>query len=161
MSSATETINKLSEALNTLITAYEALQQENNGLNDTVRQLKDEKSKLENAKIKIEQENSSLHENVTALSDNSEQQNNSMYNMLDKIEILLGSEVAKKDLVSPIGQDESIVNDHNKAQNSLIEDEITALATHDSEPSSESPGEEKDNKIDLNRMASLLNGFNK
>jgi len=160
MSSATETINKLSEALNTLITAYEALQQENNGLNDTIKQLKDEKSKLENDKTKMEQENNNLHENVTALSDNSEQQNNSMYNMLDKIEILLGNEVAKNESSPPLRQDEPSIVDHNETQ-SLIEDEATALATEDLEPSTESSSDEKDNKIDLNRMASLLNGFNK
>jgi len=165
MSSATETINKLSEALNTLITAYEELQGENNKLEVVITQLKaekanvqEEKNKLEEEKTKVEQEKNSLQDNLTTLSDNSEEQNNSMYNMLDKIELLLSNEVAvptyekKDEEASEVIEKEPILESQAN-----IEEEVTSLLTEDKKE----PENNSDNKIDLNRMASLLNGFNK
>jgi len=165
MSSATETINKLSEALNTLITAYEELQGENNKLEVVITQLKaekanvqEEKNKLEEEKAKVEQEKNSLQDNLTTLSDNSEEQNNSMYNMLDKIELLLSNEVAvptydnKSEVSNEIIEKEPILESQTN-----VEEEVTSLLTEDKKE----PENNSDNKIDLNRMASLLNGFNK
>lgn len=165
MSSATETINKLSEALNTLITAYEELQGENNKLEVVITQLKaekanvqEEKNKLEEEKAKVEQEKNSLQDNLTTLSDNSEEQNNSMYNMLDKIELLLSNEVAvptydeKSHASNEIIEQEPVLESQTN-----VEEEVTSLLTEDKKE----PENNSDNKIDLNRMASLLNGFNK
>ncbi|RDX33919.1 hypothetical protein DZA31_00200 [Arcobacter sp. HD9-500m-PIT-SAG02] len=165
MSSASETINKLSEALNTLITAYEELQGENNKLEVVITQLKEEKAnvqeekkKLEEEKEKVEQEKNSLQDNLATLSDNSEEQNNSMYNMLDKIELLLSNEVSvpnyeKKDEVpNEVIEKEPILESQAK-----INEEVSPLLKEDNKE----PENNSDNKIDLNRMASLLNGFNK
>jgi len=165
MSTATETISKLSEALNTLITAYEELQGENNKLEVVITQLKEEKAnveaeknKLEEAKAKVEEENFSLQDNLTTLSDNSEEQNNSMYNMLDKIELLLSNEVAvptyeKKE---EIPNEPMVKNELENSQN-IVDEEVISLLAEDKKEPENNP----DNKIDLNRMASLLNGFNK
>jgi len=165
MSSATETINKLSEALNTLITAYEELQGENNKLEVVITQLKEEKAnvqeeknKLEEEKTKVEQEKNSLQDNLTTLSDNSEEQNNSMYNMLDKIELLLSNEVAvpsyekKEEVPNAVIEKEPLLESQAN-----LEEEVTSLLAEDKKE----PENNSDNKIDLNRMASLLNGFNK
>ena len=143
MSSAQETINKLSEALNTLITAYEELQNVNSGLKNTITELKEDKEK-------ILQENSSLQNNVSVLSDSTEQQNSSMYNMLDKIESLLGSDFTK--------EIESNEKEEFPAIHASI-DESESLPLDELELESIEP--EKDKKIDLDRMASMLNGFNK
>jgi len=169
MSSATETINKLSEALNTLITAYEELQGENNKLEVVITQLKEEKAnveqeknKLEEAKAKVEEENFSLQDNLTTLSDNSEEQNTSMYNMLDKIELLLSNEVAvptynKKEAAQETSVNKPVVNQEPEKSQSIVDDEVSTLLQEDKKEPENNP----DNKIDLNRMASLLNGFNK
>ena len=154
MSSAQETINKLSEALNTLITAYEELQNENSDLQKVVSQLKAEKEK-------IIQENNNLQDNVSVLSDNTEQQNSSMYNMLDKIELLLSSDTAEK-----IKEVDTFDNNVPVGFNAVdIKNEDEVLPIPEDEPEDENPDADadadKDNKIDLNRMASLLNGFNK
>ncbi|NQY92630.1 MAG: hypothetical protein HRT43_00570 [Campylobacteraceae bacterium] len=158
MSSATETINKLSEALNTLIKAYEELQTENNGLQSVITQLKADKSKLEDEKNKAERENNNLQNNLNTLSDNSEEQNSSMYNMLDKIELLLSKEVAmptyeKKDEPKDVVLEDNRIDESQKA----VDEEVSTLLA-DEKPE---PAANTENKIDLNRMASLLNGFNK
>lgn len=157
MSSAQETINKLSEALNTLIKAYEELQNENSDLKKVVVQLKEEK-------VKIIQENNNLQDNVSILSDNTEQQNSSMYNMLDKIELLLSSDVKEKIKEVDAFENNEFKNDHTEpagfnAVDTTKEDEV--LPVLENEPEEENLETSKDNKIDLNRMASLLNGFNK
>jgi predicted nucleic acid-binding Zn-ribbon protein len=166
MSSATETINKLSEALNTLIKAYEELQNDNNDLQNVITQLKqekakveEEKAKVEEEKVKVEEENNSLLNNVEALSDNTEQQNSSMYNMLDKIESLLGSDVQKSSEVPKIETCiDDVISEESNNSEPEVDNEVISLLD---EEEKDAPSEEKDNKIDLNRMASLLNGFNK
>ncbi len=164
MSSAQETINKLSEALNTLITAYEELQNENNGLKNVNSDFKKENNDLKNVitqlkadKEKIVQENNNLHDNVSVLSNNTEEQNSSMYNMLDKIESLLGNEI----------QIENKVVEKKEEKKTMREPEIPSLIENEVESEAVPIVDEIDNdsasdsKIDLNRMASMLNGFNK
>lgn len=161
MSTGTETINKLSEALSTLIVAYEKLQKENSDLHGEVKTLKSEKEQIITEKEQVVFELNTLKEDVNVLSDNSEQQNNSMYSMLDKIESLLGDSNKNTEVKSDEAQIDEIVTQEIE---NIIDDQEEYKpeipVSHNIEEEKEVENSEN-NKIDLNRMASLLNGFNK
>lgn len=132
MSNNSDTIVKLSEALNTLIGAYEKLQDENSGLKSKIKSLEEEKEDLE---LKLDE-----YENTT------EKQNTNINSMLGKIESLLGN--AKKE-------------DTNTPSNSFFgtSEVIEESEEVEIEIKEESASSSSENKIDLDRMASLLNGF--
>lgn len=166
MSTPNETIAKLSNALNTLIGAYEELQKENNKLTTQVKNITEEKDKLALEKEQVIMDMNNLQKDVTVLSDNSNQQNDSMYSMLSKIESLLGGETAKQ------GEDENLSEEILEAQldevisdaGSLYENRNISSNEENIKENNKSDDieiEQSNNKIDLNRMASLLNGFNK
>ncbi len=134
-----ETIAKLNEALSKLITAYEKLQEENNVLNNQIEKLTLEKSSL----IK---EKESLEEDLSKYEDVNVQQNNNINSMLGKIESLLGHD--KKSDAKPTSREHNEEKYHNFA-NELPKEEP------------ENKAENSSGKLDLNRMASLLNGLNK
>ncbi len=137
-----ETIAKLNEALNTLIKAYEQLQNENILLEEKISNLEKEKNELEN-------KNRNLENNVIELNDSTEKQNNNINSMLNKIESLLDNKKEK----APID------SSYKKENNEVVEDdELLEEKNLDKNYSSQTTTNE--NKIDLNRMASLLNGFN-
>jgi len=168
MSTANETISKLSEALNTLIVAYEELQKENEKLNTQINDLTIEKEQvtqereiLSKEKEQALQELNDLQKDVNVLSDNSDQQNSSMYNMLDKIESLLGNDTPV-DKIEKLPEREVIASHVDEVFNDKQELEVEKSSIpvlEESEPTTST--EQDSNKIDLNRMASLLNGFNK
>lgn len=166
MSTANETISKLSEALNTLIGAYEELQKENDKLNTQINDLTQVKEKiarekelLSSEKKQALQELNDLQNDVNVLSDNSEQQNSSMYSMLDKIESLLGNESnepTKEEVI--LDHQDDVFNDKQELE---VESPILDIPQTEELKNSDNPTQDQNNKIDLNRMASLLNGFNK
>ena len=140
----TKTINKLSEALNTLIISYENLQKENNRLERVIKTIEEEKEVLK-------QKNDTLQEDVNSLSNSSQQQDSSMDNMLNKIESLLDGKVdetTQNDNKSEVIYDKEVNNKQTDVLSLIDEKEQEEITS-------------KDDKIDLNRMASLLNGFNK
>ena len=107
-----------------------------------------------------------LQKDVNVLSDNSEQQNDSMYSMLNKIESLLGNESDsaqsqnKEEIID--AKLEEVISDAPSFDdinlNSADESKEAETNSLNNNPNNE---EEANSKIDLNRMASLLNGFNK
>ena len=151
-----ETISKLNNALNTLIKAYEELQEEKYSLETRVSELEDEVLDLETVKEDLET-------NVTDLTSNTEEDNTNISSMLGKIEGLLNKKVSDN-----IEEDTSAVNEEkNIVEEIKLEDtpeDATLSLYGSSDKSSEAKEEDKkdsdDSKIDLNRMASLLNGFN-
>lgn len=136
MSNNSDTISQLSEALNSLIIAYEELQNENNGLKSEINNLKSEKD--------------SLKHRLEEFENNTQQQNNNISSMLGKIESLLGNNKGKTNDLGFMATQKPFE---------------TRESTTISQPSKqEEPKETQDSgetKIDLNRMASLLNGLGK
>lgn len=141
-----DTISKLNEALSKLITAYEKLEEENNVLHNQIEKLTLEKSSL----IK---EKEILEEDLSHYENSNKQQTNNINSMLGKIESLLGND--KKD--QPSNQ-----TAQQPSSSSSSVDEIAMKNIEDSlkedVPAKNSSGSEE-SKLDLNRMASLLNGF--
>lgn len=180
-----ETIAKLSDALNTLIGAYEDLQNENTAISNKLKQVEDEKNELEESINNLRSDKTALEDNLDNLQDNKQKEHTNINSMLGKIQNLLGNKTSKEEL--PILEEIKIpdnteqkeirseyqadlitenifdtVNlDDNKDDND-IEDETSVadldLSGLDYSAKVEEKKEE-DGKLDLNRMASLLNGF--
>lgn len=176
MSTNTDTVLKLNEALTELIGAYEKLQKENDEIVAKNKELEEE---LNN----IKKDKESIETNYKELNKSTEKQETNINSMLGKIESLLGvnknsSQKELKDIVV-----EEVEEEQNEAQ-SIEENIFNVPAQHEIEKESAEPTsvsdinikesvdisitkveeemkEEDDNKLDLNRMASLLNGFNK
>ncbi|PHO12288.1 hypothetical protein CPG38_08550 [Malaciobacter marinus] len=159
-----ETITKLNEALNTLIKAYEELQNENTLLEEKIDNLNKDKKELEAKVGGLEDKNRNLEDNVNELNDSTEKQNNNINSMLGKIENLLGSKKNsnkyEKDNNNKFDsrEKETFIKEQDNSKNSsldqILEEEIDNTSANFKESSN------SENKIDLNRMASLLNGFN-
>lgn len=153
-----ETISKLSEALNTLIGAYEDLQNEKNELEKTILQLKDEKNDLD--------------KKLNDFSNNNERQNSNINSMLGKIENILGNAPVKEEKKQ---EKENIPKKETEIKETPLETAniFDSVNTHKEEnivesievspinDTKEEVVEKEDEKLDLNRMASLLNGFNR
>ena len=151
-----ETILKLNEALSTLIKAYEELQEDNTNLKSRINELEDEVLELESAKEDLEK-------NVDEFKDHTQKDRSNISTMLGKIESILNrkasdvstgvkTEEKKENILNleSTSNTNTNTNSENNPLNVLKKDE-----TKDEESSNGSS-----NKIDLNRMASLLNGFN-
>ena len=148
-----ETISKLNNALSTLIKAYEELQDENNNLKNRITELEDEVLDLEAAKEDLEK-------NVDEFKNNTQEDRSNISTMLGKIESILNKKspldttsnsssikVEEKKEVETNKEEPNILNTNpNSFENVLQKEEVKE--------------ESNSNKIDLNRMASLLNGFN-
>lgn len=149
-----ETISKLSEALNTLIGAYEDLQNEKNELDKRIKQLEDEKG--------------DLGKKLNDVNNNNERQNTNINSMLGKIENILGNN-NPKELEKEVIKEEKIQKENEIKENSHettnIFDSIEPVKKEnlniEVEPIKIEKNEKEDEKLDLNRMASLLNGFNR
>lgn len=152
MNTNSDTVLKLSEALNNLIKAYEELQNENN-------QIKEHNEKLEKQISEIAVEKESLETNFEELNENTEKQETNINSMLGKIESLLGVKSSPKKEIKDIIVEEPAKPEPIVAQESL-EIEHNIFNTPVENEMKEEPKRE-DNSLDLNRMASLLNGFNK
>ena len=136
-----ETIAKLNEALSKLITAYEKLQEENNVLNNQIEKLTLEKSSLTKEKESLEAD-LGKYENVN------QQQNTNINSMLGKIESLLGHE--KSPNTQPRREEVDTYESNQVSVNKAsVQDEY------------DTKSDSSNGKLDLNRMASLLNGLNK
>ncbi len=150
-----ETISKLNNALSTLIKAYEELQDENNGLKNRITELEDEVLDLEAAKEDLEK-------NVDEFKNNTQADNSNITTMLGKIESILNKqagEVTKTTVLNSVKEEEKKIEE--KKEEEVKEEEANVLNTLNSfENVLKKEEESNSNKIDLNRMASLLNGFN-
>jgi FtsZ-binding cell division protein ZapB len=158
----TETISKLNNALNTLINAYEELQEENSELKKNVEG-------LETALLDVMTSKEELEDEINNLNDGKEEDNSNINTMLGKIESLLTQKV--NDDVSVTKDKEEVITkekeDETKEPSLLDTTNEQASFFNDNDIKEENetkPKEDEfktdDNKIDLNRMASLLNGFN-
>ena len=139
------TTQKLSEALNTLINAYEELQKENEGLQNTI-------TDLNNKITNLESKNKELEDNVDNLNDNTQKQESDITSMLGKIESLL--HIRKSDSTKDKAIESEPVKEEEPYASSISVEDIK-LETESSAP------QQNSSKIDLNRMESLLSGFNK
>jgi|GEM_PF-534862 len=169
-----ETITKLNDALEKLINAYEILQNSYDELEGENKKLNEEIKNLKEKVNHLEAEKRDLEDNVNVLEDTKEKDTNNMNNMLTKIEGLLGKK--KGSLLTPDTNktDTSNPNEYKKEEEgeekpSAVKDaraamgEIVVDSKSKEEPSdsdTEKGNSSSENKIDLNRMASLLNGFN-
>ncbi|OPX27839.1 MAG: hypothetical protein B1H07_00115 [Campylobacteraceae bacterium 4484_166] len=130
----TQTIDKLQEALEKLLVAYEELQAQNNNLNDDIRSLKDQNSELADKLSMYEKDN--------------DDKSNAMDDMLDKIETVLEEDENRpsanrfetkesdEDRLSVDADDESIVNANTSKKD-----------------------EQKTEKLQLNKLDNLMEGF--
>ncbi|NVJ53378.1 MAG: hypothetical protein HWD90_06765 [Campylobacteraceae bacterium] len=168
-----ETIAKLNEALEKLIVAYEQLQNSYDQLQDEHNTLENENEKLnsENNKLKdkisaLEAETRNLEDNLNSLQDSSEKDSSNINSMLSKIEGLL----SKKAHPEKHSYDEDTSKVRETIQEVIVDKKSDTLPLDNTEVSDEiKENKETQNnntsgssseKIDLNRMASLLNGFN-
>ncbi len=148
-----ETITKLNEALSTLIKAYEELQEDNTNLKARINELEDEVLELESVKEDLEK-------NVDDFKDNTEKDKSNISTMLGKIEDILNK---KAPSVSTTPASLNIVTETPKEPEEVKEEkqnDIFSASTSNYPLKEEAKDESNSNKIDLNRMASLLNGFN-
>ena len=135
-----ETISKLNEALTTLIKAYEELQGENNKLKNRITELEDEVLELETVKEDLEK-------NVDEFKNHTQEDNSNITSMLGKIESLLNNKPSSSTENKTLFDTPKV-----EEKEEVVAEEPNILNTPAEDTSS--------NKIDLNRMASLLNGFN-
>ncbi|MDD2291826.1 MAG: hypothetical protein PHV52_06080 [Aliarcobacter sp.] len=159
-----ETISKLNEALSTLIKAYEELQEENTGLKARINELEDEVLELESTKEDLEK-------NVDEFKDHTEKDKSNISTMLGKIESILSR---KSSTPTPSVSSTTTPSSSSTVTPEIAKDKIeekkddifsasvnpTANSLYDNTKKEEPKEESNSNKIDLNRMASLLNGFN-
>ena len=142
-----ETISKLNEALGTLIKAYEELQDENANLKARINELEDEVLELESTKEDLEK-------NVDEFKDHTEKDKSNISTMLGKIESIL----TKKATSTTASTVSTTVTPEVKEK---VEEKPSDIFSASVTTEKEAPKEESNSgKIDLNRMASLLNGFN-
>lgn len=157
-----ETILKLNEALSTLIKAYEELQEDNTNLKSRINELEDEVLELESAKEDLEK-------NVDEFKDHTQKDKSNISTMLGKIESILNkkSSTSTSSTNSVSTPNTSATPEVPKEKIEDKKDDIFSASVNPTTTNSlydnkkEEPKEESNsNKIDLNRMASLLNGFN-
>lgn len=166
-----ETISKLNNALQTLIKAYEELQEKNNNNLEKIAELEEDVLNLELVKEALEKE-------VSELKDNTEQDKTNIYSMLGKIEDILSKkdeaqyvsfskpeneikEEQKQEDTEEDTQDESESNlEENSSEEDKAKDESAALLNSFENVLNKKEEQKDDNKLDLSRMSSLLNGFN-
>jgi FtsZ-binding cell division protein ZapB len=151
-----ETILKLNEALSTLIKAYEELQEENTGLKARINELEDEVLDLESAKEDLEK-------NVDEFKNHTEKDKSNISSMLGKIESILNKKSSNTSTTSSNHTSSTPV----ETPKEKVEEKKDDIFSNPSNPASNTlldnvkkEEESNSNKIDLNRMASLLNGFN-
>ena len=154
-----ETISKLNNALSTLIKAYEELQDENTGLKARINELEDEVLDLESAKEDLEK-------NVDEFKNHTEKDKSNISTMLGKIESILTKKSSSNapsvtsiaTSSAPEIEKEKIEEKKDDIFSTPVNSNVNSL--YDNTKKEEPKEESNSNKIDLNRMASLLNGFN-
>jgi len=133
-----ETIEKLNEALNQLIDAYEILQDKNTSLENEIKQKNDNINDLES---KLNDANG-----------HTEVQSNKMDGMLNRIQSLL--------TVSNSNYKNESLNENLNENDSDDEIDLTINEEDTKENNNNNDLLKNNNKIDLGRMESLLNGLN-
>ncbi|MBI3873589.1 MAG: hypothetical protein HY307_00980 [Arcobacter sp.] len=128
-----ETIEKLNDALNHLIDAYEALQLKNDETNE---KLTEQIAKNRELEFQLSDVNTTI-----------DKRENKMDGMLNKIHKLLSS--PKTDMADSSSEYKEEFNDSIYSSGSILDIKL------------DNKVEDKANKIDLGRMESLLNGLNK
>lgn len=162
-----ETISKLNNALQTLIKAYEELQDKNNNNLEKIAELEEDVLNLELVKEALEKE-------VSELKDNTEQDKTNIYSMLGKIEDIL-SKKDENQYVS-FSKSENEIEEEQKEEEAeeKLDSNLEETTSKEDEAKNESAeilnsfenvlnkkeDQKDDNKLDLSRMSSLLNGFN-
>ncbi len=163
-----ETIAKLNDALEKLIKGYEELQNSYEQLQDENNKLNSEVSNLKDKIADLEENKRILEDNVNELQDNTEKDSSNISSMLDKIEGLLNKKnhpaapnYSKKEegsnypsFLEKEHSDNILDIDSSESSNKDFKDSFGGIVE-------EKKQDESSDKIDLNRMASLLNGFNK
>lgn len=156
-----DTISKLNNALHTLIKAYEELQLENNNNKERIAELEDEVFNLELVKEGLDKE-------VYDLRNNTEQDKSNITSMLGKIEDILNKKdelpqyvsfSKKEEKVETIVEKEQEVDEEKHEDSSKEEIEATNLLNSFENVLNKKDEQKDDNKLDLTRMSSLLNGF--
>lgn len=195
MNNNNDTISKLSEALTTLISAYEELQKECDTLESAKKELEEKNKNLESeiidlksSKDALQNEKNDLEIKLSEVNSHNEVAGTNINSMLSKIETILkkkqdDNDEDKKDFntASPSNQSSTpnVATDSSKyaslriGEDSKIDDDEFETTPIMKEPLKRDRPEsvsvndlqldsvKKDDKIDLSRMASLLNGFNK
>ena len=164
MNNNSDTISKLSDALSNLINAYETLQKEK-------EDLEKENESLKNNIKEIESLNNELNGKLNEINSTNEKHGSNINSMLSKIENILKVGDKKKDYNE---EPSTTINSTSSIRTPVINDDEEFLTTPviSSEaflkPKAEAVKvddiqleKKSEEKIDLNRMASLLNGFNK
>ena len=152
-----ETISKLNEALSNLIKAYEQLQQHNETLENKIDMLENEIADLKQTKENLENQLGEINEHT-------QKDNSNISTMLGRIETLLSNKKANDSQEEKI--QESMPSDISVVEDITSNEDVNLLSPLNNQQVDEKPFvKEEDssnsNKIDLNRMASLLNGFNR
>jgi len=139
-----ETISKLNNALEKLIEGYEQLQSQHESLKSEYDALNDKNTNLKEKINMLESQNRNLEDNVNTLQDSTQKDSNNINTMLDKIEGLLSNKRMHDEITSP---------PKKKDEKATLEKNLL------NEEANEENTSNKENKIDLNRMTSLLNGL--
>lgn len=153
-----EQIGRLTSKLAQLVEKYLKLQQDNDSLNATIEKLILEKESLINEKI-------ALQKDVSKYTNISKEQGDSIDSMLGKIESLLGSDdkdVYYKDDKNYANKSLVQENDNHIETSESNSDESILTVNQESNITNNNNFDEKNNnnsKLDLERMSSLLNGF--
>jgi chromosome segregation ATPase len=134
-----ETIEKLNDALNRLIDAYEVLQKKHDEANETINDLIAKNRDLE---FQLSDVNTTI-----------DKRENKMDGMLNKIHKLLSS--PKDDSNTKPADFKVEFNDSINTNGSILDIKLDDNKTETKQ------SDDKSNKIDLGRMESLLNGLNK
>ncbi|WP_419764800.1 MAG: hypothetical protein ACNI28_00155 [Arcobacter sp.] len=167
MSNNSDTISKLSDALSNLINAYETLQKEK-------EDLEKENQKLKNDIEDLDALNGDLNSKLNDINSTNEKHGTNINSMLSKIETILNvGDKSKETSQSDVEEAKSTLSETSRETSINIEEEEEFLTTPvvSSETFAKPKAEavkvddiqlekKSDEKIDLNRMASLLNGFN-
>ncbi len=162
MSNNSDTISKLSDALSNLINAYETLQKEK-------EELELENQKLKNDIEDLEALNGDLNSKMSDINSTNEKHGSNINSMLNKIETILNVGDKKEtsssnNIKTPIQSNEPTLNIEEEEEflttpvvssETFLKPKAEAVKVDDIQLEKKS-----DEKIDLNRMASLLNGFN-
>ncbi|QKF82040.1 hypothetical protein [Halarcobacter ebronensis] len=155
-----ETIAKLNEALEKLIVGYEELQNSYDALQNDNSKLRGEISNLKEKITLLEKDKRSLEDNVNTLQDSTEKDSSNITSMLSKIEGLLSKKnhpAAPNYAKAPNQPQQTTIVEKAPEPKKNARDSFGEIVVDNKE---EGGSNSSENKIDLNRMASLLNGFN-
>jgi len=149
--SDTQTIEKLNEALTQLIEAYKDLQDKNKTLEKNLTEA--------NEKInELEAKNKDLEYKISDFSSNRTEQDSKMGGMLSKIQSLLKTSEPKEESTPSVGPTLESIEASN---NDSILDIKLDTTPNDTVITSSVSSKRDTTKIDLERMESLLNNYDK